>query len=320
MECGLRGIARQWQPEPLQHRLQRRSLEAEPGSGTPWASDHPARLFENPRDVRPLDAFERLVFVVGGSRRGLDPERGECQAAAWRQNHGALDHVLQLADVSRPRMVTERLPRLGRDHIDATIHAASKLADEVIDESIDVLRPLTERRYRDREDVQAVVQIVTEAAPFHHPCDVPVRGGDQTDVDVDRPCPAETLELAFLQHAEELRLQLERDLAHLVQEERATVSQLEPSDPLRDRAGERPPLVAEQLALEQAPGDGGAVDLDERPVAAPAGIVDGAGSQFLSRARLPQEENGRVGRRYDLDLVENVSERHTITDDAPLIR
>src|SRR5438093_1256435 len=119
-----------------------------------------------PRDVRPLDAFERLAFVVGGSRRGLDPKRRERQAAAWRQNHGALDHVLELADVSRPRMVTERLPRLARDHIDAAIHARGKPADEVIDERVDVLRPLTEGRYRDREDVQAVVQIVTEAAPF----------------------------------------------------------------------------------------------------------------------------------------------------------
>jgi len=83
-------------------------------------------------------------------------------------------------------MVTERLPRLARDHIDAAIQAAGKLADEVIDERVDVLRPLTEGRYRDREDVQAVVQIVTEAAPFDHPGEVPVRGGDRVT------CPTAT--------------------------------------------------------------------------------------------------------------------------------
>src|SRR5262249_52163252 len=153
MECGLRGIARQRQPEPFQHRLQRRSLEAEPGRGSPGASDHPARFFENPRDVRALDAFKRLVFVVDGPRRRLDPKRGERQAGAWRQNQGALDHVLQLADVSRPRIVTERLSRLARDHNDAAIHAAGELADEVIDENVDVLWPLTEGGDRDREDV-----------------------------------------------------------------------------------------------------------------------------------------------------------------------
>src|SRR2546426_7874659 len=42
----------------------------------------------------------------------------------------SLDHVLQLADVSGPRMVTERLPRLARDHVDAAIHTAGKLAED----------------------------------------------------------------------------------------------------------------------------------------------------------------------------------------------
>src|SRR5947209_2349424 len=47
VECGLRGITRQWKPEPLHHRLQRRSLEAQPNRGSPGASDHPPRLCEN---------------------------------------------------------------------------------------------------------------------------------------------------------------------------------------------------------------------------------------------------------------------------------
>jgi hypothetical protein len=75
--------------------------------------------------------------------------------------------------------------------------------------------------------------------------------------------------------------------------------------------------VSEQLALEQARGDGGAVDLDEGPVAAPAGIVDGAGSQLLSRAGLAQEEDRRVSGRHDLDLLEDVSERGAVPDDVP---
>src|SRR5262249_9408194 len=188
-----------------------------------------------------------------------------------------------------------------------------------IDERIDVLWPLTERRYSDREDVQAVVQIGTEAAPLDHPAEVPVRGGDQTNVDGGRPGPAEAVEPVPLQPPEGPGVKVERELAPPVQEERATVSELEPSDPLGDRAGERPPLVAEQLALEQARRDGGAVDFDEGPMAAPARIVDGAGNQFLSRAGLAQEEDGRVGRRHDLDLVEDVSERRTVADDVPLI-
>ncbi len=115
---------------------------------------------------------------LGASRWGRDPKRGKCQVATRRQNHGALDHVLELADVAGPRVVTERLSRLARDHVDVAIHARGKLADEVIDERVDVRWPLTEGRYRDREDIQAVVQIVTEASPIDHPGEVPIRGGD----------------------------------------------------------------------------------------------------------------------------------------------
>ena len=44
---------------------------------------------------------------------------------------------------------------------------------------------------------------------------------------------------------------------------RAPVGQLEAADALRDGAGEGAFLVAEELAFEQAGGDGGAVELDE---------------------------------------------------------
>src|SRR5262245_37939125 len=131
-------------------------------------------------------------------------------------------------------MVAEHLSRLARDHIDLTLHAGSKLADEVIDERVDVVWALTQRRQRDREDVQAVVEVVTEVSRFHHPEKIAVRRGDHADIDVDRPCSTYTLELVLLQHAEELWLQLEWDLAHLVEEQCATVCELEPPDPLRD--------------------------------------------------------------------------------------
>ncbi len=104
--------------------------------------------------------------------------------------------------------------------------------------------------------VEAVVEIVTEPLGSHHPAKITVRRGDHAHIDPERPRPAETLELAFLHHPEELWLQLEGHLADLIEKQRAAVRKLEPSNPLCDRACERPPLVAEQLALEQARWDG----------------------------------------------------------------
>ena len=76
------------------------------------------------------------------------------------------------------------------------------------------------------------------------------------------PGAAEPLECALLEHPQQLGLQLERQVADLVEEQRAAVGQLEAARPSRrDGAGEGALLVAEQLALEQAGGQRGAVDV-----------------------------------------------------------
>src|SRR5882724_1245511 len=116
--------------------MQRRSFDAEPGGGSPGASDHPVRLIENSRDEGSLDAFERLDFLGRTLRHGLDPNRRQCQAGTRREDYGALDHVLELAHVSRPRVATEYVERLAGYHIDLPIHAKGKLVDEVTDECL----------------------------------------------------------------------------------------------------------------------------------------------------------------------------------------
>ena len=75
---------------------------------------------------------------------------------------------------------------------------------------------------------------------------------------------ADRIDLALLQGAQQLDLGFERQLADLVEEQRAAVGFLELADAPVDGAGERALLVAEQDALDQVLGDGAAVDGDER--------------------------------------------------------
>ncbi len=82
---------------------------------------------------------------------------------------------------------------------------------------------------------------------------VPVRRRDQPDVDVAGPARADRPDLAVAEEPEERRLSVGRELAHLVEEDRAAVRLAEESGPPLDRAGERPALVAEKLAPEQLP-------------------------------------------------------------------
>ena len=97
------------------------------------------------------------------------------------------------------------------------------------------------------------------------------------------------LELALLQHAQELGLEVEGHLADLVEKDRAAVGQLEAALARRQGTRERALLVPEELTLLEARSDCGAVDLDQRPVCAEAALVDGAGNQLFSGACLAGE-------------------------------
>ena len=101
---------------------------------------------------------------------------------------------------------------------------------------------------------------------------------------------------------------LERDLADLVEEERAAVGELEAADAVLDRTGERAAHVAEELALEQLARDRAAVDAHERTVLARAAGVHGVGDELLADARLAQHEHARVGRRHRLDLAQDLAQ------------
>src|SRR5260370_923158 len=61
---------------------------------------------------------------------------------------------------------------------------------------------------------------------------------------------AQPLELFFLEHPQKLRLQFQWKIADLIQEQRASVGGLEPSDGLRHGTGECALFATEELALQ----------------------------------------------------------------------
>src|SRR4029450_10498183 len=116
--------------------------------------------------------------------------------------------------------------------------------------------------------------------------EVLVRRREQPDVNANRPGAAETFELLLLQYAKQLGLQLQRDVADLVQEDRPPVPHLEAPDALGDRAGEGALLVSEELAFQQAGRNRGAIQLDERAAATAAQGVEGAGGKVSARGAI----------------------------------
>ena len=118
----------------------------------------------------------------------------------------------------------------------------------------------------DLDDVQPVVEVLAERALRDHLREIAMARCDHASVERERLAIADAFERALLQDAQELRLQLERNLADLVEEQRALAGELESAGAIADRAGERSFDMAEQLALEQGRCERGAANRDERPI------------------------------------------------------
>ena len=85
---------------------------------------------------------------------------------------------------------------------------------------------------------------------------------------------------------QELGLQLEGQLADLVEEEGGAVRDLEAPLALHDGPGEGALLVPEELALDERGGQRRAVELDEGPGPAGAQAVERVGDELLADAML----------------------------------
>ena len=131
----------------------------------------------------------------------------------------------------------------------------------------------------------------------------------------DRLVAADPLEPLLLQHPQHLRLRQRRHVADLVEEQRPAGALLELADPLAVGPGERALLVAEQLALQQRLGDGGAVDRQERPGGPAAVLVDGAGDQLLAGAALAEDQHGDVLRGDPADRLVDLLHRRRAADE-----
>ena len=131
----------------------------------------------------------------------------------------------------------------------------------------------------------------------------------------DRPRAADPFDLAFLDRAQQLGLQVRLEVADLVEEQRAAVGQLELADALLDRAGERALFVAEQRALDQLARNRRDVDGDERRLGVRRLAMQQAGEQFLAGAAFAEDQHRRGELRDLVHRFEHVLQRGARTGD-----
>lgn len=85
------------------------------------------------------------------------------------------------------------------------------------------------------------------------------------------------------------------ELIDPVEEERSPGGGLDAANPVSLGAAEGTPAVPEELALESALGEGGAIEGHEGPLAPPRSAMNGTGQHLLPGAGLSGEEHSNVG-------------------------
>src|ERR1700745_800350 len=121
--------------------------------------------------------------------------------------------------------------------------------------------------------VEPVEEVLAELPLRNLLGEVAIGGGEDADVHLDVARVSHAADLALLQRPQERRLQLQRQFADLVEQQRPAVGLLEQSALRRLRPGERSLGMAEQLALDELIGDGAAVDGHEWASAAGTELV-----------------------------------------------
>src|SRR5207247_3560785 len=192
---------------------------------------------------------------------------------------------------------------------------AAEERDEVVHEQRDVVLAVTQGGDLDRDDVDTGVEGFAEAALADQRLEIAVGRRDHAHVHPEGVFTPDALERLLPERPEHLRLRLEAHVTDLVEEERAVVGELELPATARQRARERPLLVAEELVLDQLLRDRGAVDLDERLLAPRRAGVDGSSDQLLAAAVLAANQHAAGRRRGGGDLLAEPADRLAVADD-----
>jgi len=208
---------------------------------------------------------------------------------AGREVCRALDHGLELADVAGPTLGGESRQRFVGE-LQWPLHRQAGGAQEVAGQHVDVVGMIAQRGQRDGELGEPVVEIRAEAARSELELQVAMRGCDHPHVQRSDVGVADPLELAAIEDAQQLRLQLRREFADLVEQQRTAIRTFEGAGVIGGRARERTLAVAQDRRLRELAGDRAAVQHLERALA-PRRLVERPRDLLFTGASLAEHQH-----------------------------
>src|SRR2546422_8978640 len=119
------------------------------------------------------------------------------------------------------------------------------LLQEIIDQYRNVLAALAQGRHIDRQDIDAIVEVVAKASIANHGAQIAIRGRNDANIYRDLVSSAHAANSPFLQSAQKLCLHTDVKLGNLVEKERATIGDFEQPFLVHMRTRERALFVTE---------------------------------------------------------------------------
>src|SRR5437762_2165463 len=153
-----------------------------------------AERVEQPLAFHARDSVVEAQCLLGGSRHRIrrgwlgDGSRGQCQARGGdhrsiRKQSRPLEDVAELADISGPAVTEQRRASVGSQRLARQAVVNADASQEMLGERGDVLRALAQRRQRDGQDSQAVIEILAEAPGVDGGGQLLAAGREDPDVD-----------------------------------------------------------------------------------------------------------------------------------------
>src|SRR6188472_850445 len=157
-----------------------------------------------------------------------------------------LDEVFQFANIARPRITSQKIQCVFSKFDPGAPLLFQPFLEKMFGQEWDILTAFTEWRKKERNNVDAVVEVFSKLPFSNEVVKILVRRRHNADIDLDRLNPADSHKFSLLDDAQELRLCDRTQVADFVQEQRSAVCQFELSDAASCGIRERPLFVTEE--------------------------------------------------------------------------
>lgn len=228
---------------------------------------------------------------------------------------GGFDDVFQLPDVAGPVIGQKDILYLAAVCHDLLVEFLVVVLAEIFHQQGDIPLPPVQLRDIVPQHAQAVEDILPDLIPLYAALRVLVDGGDDPHVHLLFLLGADAADAVVLQHPQQLGLRRQLHGVDLVEEQSAAVGQLEQTRRILS-PGVAALGGAEEDALQQGAGDGGAVLLDEGGILAAAGFLDGVDNELLAGAGLAVDQHMGIAVGGLQDLLLDADHLAILRDDV----